>query len=118
MVGSGTDTYDPTCDLPKYHSDSHRSFNAKDQYRLPETCYMCREFRGLRLIWSHNVWVAACWRHEWLFDADDLLQDIEEARQEIIKFSERGKSRKGIIKAISRYRSLIETLYEREIQNN
>lgn len=35
MVGSGTDTYDPTCDLPEGHDGSCKSTAAVDQHRLP-----------------------------------------------------------------------------------
>lgn len=52
MVGSGTDTYDPTCDLPEGHIDVCRSFGAIDQHRLGPYCAQCgREgVRGFRVI--------------------------------------------------------------------
>jgi len=34
MVGSGTDTYDPTCELPAGHDGACRSTAAIDQHRL------------------------------------------------------------------------------------
>ena len=34
MVGSGTDTYDPICQLPKGHDGSCKSTAAIDQHRL------------------------------------------------------------------------------------
>jgi hypothetical protein len=37
MVGSGTDTYDPTCDLIAGHSGPCRSRSAIDQHRLVDT---------------------------------------------------------------------------------
>ena len=35
MVGSGPDTYDPTCDLIPSHAGTCKSFDAIDQHRLP-----------------------------------------------------------------------------------
>lgn len=37
MVGSGTDTYDPTCDLIAGHSGACKSRDAIDQHRLRES---------------------------------------------------------------------------------
>lgn len=36
MLGSGTDTYDPVCELPKGHDGPCKSSAAVDQHRLPE----------------------------------------------------------------------------------
>lgn len=36
MVGSGTDTYDPICELPAGHSGPCKSTAAVDQHRLDE----------------------------------------------------------------------------------
>lgn len=35
MVGSGTDTYDPLCELPQGHEGPCKSSAATDQHRLP-----------------------------------------------------------------------------------
>lgn len=41
MVGSGGDTYDPTCDLRAGHRDVCRSTAAIDQHRLGWICHGC-----------------------------------------------------------------------------
>lgn len=72
MVGSGTDTYDPICDLPEGHRGPCHSSDAIDQYKLPSTCFTCREFRGLTYHIAYvaengvAVWWPACWRHRGL----------------------------------------------------
>ena len=52
MVGSGTDAYDPTCDLPKGHVGVCASFGAIDQHRLRKRCEQCGRDgkRGFRII--------------------------------------------------------------------
>src|SRR5256885_1433607 len=34
MIGSGEDSWDPTCDLPSGHSGSCKAYTATDQHRL------------------------------------------------------------------------------------
>jgi hypothetical protein len=41
MVGSGSDTYDPTCDLPAGHVGVCKSTAAIDQHRLEWVCAGC-----------------------------------------------------------------------------
>ena len=46
MVGSGTDTYDPVCELPEGHKGPCKSTAAVDQHRLCEQdrCTRCGQF--------------------------------------------------------------------------
>jgi hypothetical protein len=47
MVGSGTDTYDPVCELPEGHDGPCKSSTAIDQHRLPPTPAEWNRSRGL-----------------------------------------------------------------------
>lgn len=57
MIGSGGDSWDPTCDLPDpNHMGACYSFSATDQHRLEHRCAQCgREGeRGFKIIPSDD----------------------------------------------------------------
>lgn len=41
MVGSGTDTYDPICELVEGHVGPCKSTAARDQHRIDPVCAVC-----------------------------------------------------------------------------
>lgn len=101
MLGSGTDTYDPTCQLPKGHSGPCKSTSAIDQHRLskdelrrirragaayPTKAYYVEEARkGVTtwLVYAKNGQQAReeFWRLGEAIDSDDTPAGIRSVRR-------------------------------------